>query len=395
MPTPWGPAGPTSTGPQYNKCETPNQSTRGDLRDLEYGFNLRQYSDFFYDFNESQETFVLEVPLHNVTTDEHNILTDANSRGRVKVPRAGRLIAAHLLAEDALATDGTNHLTFTVTNELASGSGTAEMLSTTTGANTTDSDLASAVAIAAKVGRAFTISGTAANLRVAEGDHILVTATVGGTLANQVDLPVMILTFATIDRRLTPRIVRTAGSPLVGPVDDTANGEITAVLSATSEVNVAGWDWGDQVTVPANRAWMFEALVKISTIDTNERVLIGMGSAFNSTLDDITKNAWFSFSASMAPDIQIDDATSDLSTASGFTVTADTYYLFRICKNADGTVDFFIQNETTNENYVGSLTGAAFAVTDLLQPIILVHKGTGTDARSLTCDFMRVVCPRQ
>lgn len=386
MPDGFGPGIGTTRGPQHSKVRLPGSTET--YMDLPVGENPWAYVDRVWDFEGPQETFTLEIPLHNVTTDEHNVLVGANSRGRRKVPRAGRLIAAQLLAEDALATDGTNHLTFTVTNEIHTGAGAIEMLSTTTGANTTDSDLASAVAIDAKIGRAFTVSGTAENLNVAEGDHILVTATVGGTLANEVDLPIMILTFATIDRRFTPRISRTAGRPLVGPVDDSANGEITALLENTSEAMTAGFDWGDQVLIPANKGWIFECLFKVDTtaITTAEVVVVGMGSAFNATLSSVVTNAWFRLTASMALLAETDDGTTDNDAQStGVTLVAGTYAYLRIDATSKRAVKFYVNNKL-----VKTLSAAAWTASMLLQPVCYVQKSTGTTTPQVTIDMCRL-----
>jgi hypothetical protein len=360
--------------------------THEETFDLVWGANPRIRAPLpLMDFLGAPKTFVLAVPLFDVTANANTILVGANSRGRVKVPRAGRLISAHLLAEDALAKHADNHITFTVTNELASGSGTAEMLSTTTGANTTDNDLASAVAITAKTGRAFTISGTAASLRVAEGDHILVTATVAGTLANAVDLPVMILTFATIPDDLTPLIARTAGSPLVGPVDAVANGEITGVLSATNEVNTAAVYGGDKLDIIGSYGPILRGRIKVGTIAANERFVFGLCSAYNATWDSTTINAWFRLEGSMALLAETDDDTSNRDDqATGITLVAGTYYDFIIdLAVRPGYARFRMGNRPPLDLAMGAL-----ASTHLLQVICAVQKASGTGVPSWTADLL-------
>jgi hypothetical protein len=387
MPGPFGPdIGTTERVRARTKAKLPGQTET--FIDLPLNENPWAYVDTLRDFEGPQETFVLEVPLYDVTNDANTILVGANSRGRVKVPRAGRLIAAHMTAEDALATDTTNHLTFTVVNELASGSGTAEMLSQTTGAHTTDSDNASAVAITAKTGRAFAVSGTAASLVVNAGDHILITATVGGTLANAVDLPVFYLTFATMDKAFTPRATYTAGSPLVGPVDDTANGETIITLSATSEAQTAGFDWADQLLIPANKGWIWEARVKVNTtaITTAESVIIGMASAYNATFDSTTTMAWFLLAASMALLAETDDGTTDNDDQSCVTtLVADTYYYLRIDASNKSAVEFWVNNKR-----VKTLSASAWSASMLLQPVCHVRKASGTTTPSVTVDLVRL-----
>lgn len=363
------------------------------------GFAFRSlpagYYDYFYDFGGAIETYQLAVPLYDVTNDGHTILVGANSRGRVKVPRAGRLIAAHLLAEDALATHADNHITFTVTNELGTGSGSAEMLSTTTGANTTDSDLASAVAITAKTGRAFSL-GAAANLRVAAGDHILVTATVGGTLANAVDLPIMLLTFATVPTGLTPRITRTAGSPLIAPTDDVLAGNVVLQLEATNEAQVVALDWDDQLTIDPTKPCLVQFRAQISGVAANTRFIFGLASAYNATFDSIVSNAWFRIEGnSLVVYTETDDGTTDNDDkAHGATLVAATDYTFTVdLTRGTSDIRFFVDDD--GGGGVGrSLSAAALTTSTLLQPFVALQKASGTGTQSITLKWIRVVGQR-
>jgi hypothetical protein len=348
------------------------------------------WNDRDYDFTQGEASFYeLQVPLLDATNDAHTILVGANSRARVKIPRAGRLISAHLIAEDALALDTTNHLTFTVTNELASGSGSVEMLSTTTGANTTDTDNASAVAITAKTGRAFTVSAVAGATRVAEGDHLLITATVGGTLANAVDLPIFILRFATLPPGLKPTISRIAGSPLLGPVDDSADGEAVMTLSSTNEAQICRLDWDDQLLIPATKAFYFSCRLKVSGVAANTRMVWGLTSAFNSTLDTTTNNAWFRLEGnSLALLIETDDDTTnrdDQTPTNAFTLTADTYYTFEIDGEDTANIRFRL-----NGSELGKLSASALTAAMVLQPIVAIQKDSGTGTQSITVDRVRV-----
>lgn len=341
----------------------------------------------FYDFNEEIETWTVAIDVKDVTNDAHTILVGANSRARYKVPRAGKLIAAHLLAEDALALDTTNHLTFTLTNELATGSGTVEMLDVTTGANTTDTDNASAIAITAKLGRTLAVSAVANATNVAEGDHLLFTATVGGTLANAVDLPVLILTFQSISG-LKPTISRIAGSPTLAPVADSANGEVLLQFTATNEAQTLRLDWDDQLLIPATKDPVFEARVKMSDSAANVRAVFGLASAFNATLDSVASNAWFRVEgANQSLLIETDDGTTDTDDFdTGEDFTDATYVLLRVdfCKGT-GQIRFFI-----NDNLVATKSASAFTASNLLQPFIALQKASGTSTISVTVDYVRV-----
>jgi len=93
-----------------------------------------------------------------------------------RAPFAGTVSAASFIPEAAITGDNTNTRTLTLQNRGQSGSGTTAILTIafTTGNNAAQFDE-----------KAFTLSGTAANLVVASGDIIAVVETVGGTgLAN-------------------------------------------------------------------------------------------------------------------------------------------------------------------------------------------------------------------
>ncbi|TXH18665.1 MAG: hypothetical protein E6R03_01775 [Hyphomicrobiaceae bacterium] len=87
---------------------------------------------------------------------------------------AGTVTAAGLIPTGAVAADGTDYRVWTIYNRGTSGSGTTVVatLSTLSSAEgaLTDNDE-----------KAFTLSGTAANLVVAEGDVLEVAETVGGS----------------------------------------------------------------------------------------------------------------------------------------------------------------------------------------------------------------------
>jgi hypothetical protein len=342
----------------------------------------------FYDFTGSVPTYTVRAPLIHTTGNADINIIDLNaadvSSCAFVVPRAGLLVSAQVTAQDALAANDTNYVTFTLVNTLASGSGSTAMLAATD-ANTTKAT--GGVAITAVVGRSLTVHGTAANLRVAAGDVVVATVTTTGTLANVVDTPAITLTFETIDNAFTPLIARTAGSPLIQTVADTANGEVVCQLSATNEVNTAAIYFGDQLNIPATRKFYFEAMVKVGTIAANERAVIGLASAYNATWDSIASNLWFRHEADMDLLIEGDDGTTDTDDEdTGRDTTAGTYYLFTI----DGTDGLSAVNFFRDNDFVGDISVPALTVSSLLQPLIGVQKASGTGVPSITVDWVHI-----
>ena len=240
-------------------------------------------------------------------------------------------------------------------------------------------------AISAVIGRSLTVNATAANLTVAKGDVVTALAAVTGTLANAVDKPILRLRFATVpDTYYTPRIVRTAGSPRVGPVTSTANGAQIMQLSATNEVNLAGIDFDDELQIHPQRGWRWEAWVKVTTIAANERAVFGLASAYNAALDTVQLNAWFRVDGSMALTVECDDDTTNQDDQStDVTLVTDTYAYFRIEYTVEGTVRFW-----HNDAMVKELT-ATFPATPLMQGFVAVQKDSGTGVPSCTVDLIR------
>lgn len=105
---------------------------------------------------------------------------------------AGVLSLVQFVGKDALATSDTNFITFSITN-LGAGPGTTAMLAASpAGTNTTK--VTGGAATAAGVKRTLTLNATPANLVIAAGDTILLSALVTGTLANTITAASLLLT---------------------------------------------------------------------------------------------------------------------------------------------------------------------------------------------------------
>jgi hypothetical protein len=377
--------GTTFQGPLRTKFKVEGQSR--EFEDIIHLWNPRLRLDRFEDFEDEVQYVDVDVDLYSAT-GLNTILTTGSSIGSVPVPRGGVLVSAAFVSKDALASDDTNYLTFTVNNKLGSGSGSTAMLAATA-ANTTKTT--GGTGLTAVVGRSLTVHGTAANLRVAEGDVIQVTAAATGTLANASLFPKVRLRFATLPTVFKPRISRIAGSPLVQNVANSANGEVICQLEATNEAQVAGFDFGDQLTIPATRAPLFACRFKMSAAPSAvQRAIIGLATAYTATLDNTAELAWFRIDGgNSATTIDIRAETDDNTTdrddqATGVTLTADTYYVLSIDLSDTGRIRFWI-----DDNVVATLAAKDLTSSHLLQPMILLQKDSGTGTPSITIDWVR------
>jgi hypothetical protein len=122
-----------------------------------------------------------------------SIATTGNSDTYIIVPEAGTISSIDCVGEDALAASDTNYITFSVTNLGLAGSGTAVVLAATN-ANTTRTTGGSAIVALGR--RALTLTGTAADLVVAQGNVLRIRAAATGTLANVVAPAAFLVRFA-------------------------------------------------------------------------------------------------------------------------------------------------------------------------------------------------------
>jgi len=347
--------------------------------------------DYFEDFDGEQTYYEETVPF--IRTNSNADLaqwagTSSVARAYYYVPRSGIITAVGFCSEDGRTQSGAAFETLTGLNLLAAGTGSTSFLDTTAHVNTTDSNalaINGGTNLTAKVPYALALHGTAANLRVAEGDLLELTSTSSGnpTVMDAVFARFRIL---TTPQGVKPLITRTAGSPLVAVTANTANGICVSQLDATNEAQVAGIYRGDQLTQAMSRGAFFQAYLKVSGVAANTRFVFGLGSAYTATLDNTTYNAWFRLEGnSLALKAETDDNTTDSAlTDCNFTLTADTFYLFTIVGLNDGTVDFYVDN-----NRCANIAAAAFSASSLMQPIALVQKDSGTGTQSMTVDMWR------
>jgi hypothetical protein len=143
----------------------------------------------------SAAAFHASAPTETVTVTSATIATTSTTIGYAVAPKTGALISVDFAGKDALTTSDSNYITWTITNLGQAGAGSTAMLATSpAGINTTK--VTGGTAITADGVYALTLSGTAGNLAVAQGDQLKITATATGTLANTVTFPRYQLRFA-------------------------------------------------------------------------------------------------------------------------------------------------------------------------------------------------------
>jgi hypothetical protein len=135
--------------------------------------------------------------IKQTTAGTTSIATTSTTDEYVIAAKTGKVTAIKLVSLSGLAAHDSNYITPTVTNLGAAGDGTTALLAASD-ANTTKATGGSA--LTANVIRSWTLSSTAANLNVTEGDLLRIRATATGTLAGAVTRPQWEVTIKTVQR---------------------------------------------------------------------------------------------------------------------------------------------------------------------------------------------------
>lgn len=181
-----------------------------------------------------------------------------------------------------------------------------------------------------------------------------------------------------------------AGTPTVTIVDDQPHGEAACTLASNNESEYAGIDFADVRNTPGNKGFLFWCRAKVTALSSVQRAVIGVGDSFNATLESVGRHVWFTIAggSTMSLTADTDDATNDRHTATGRTITAGTYYWYRIDARNVGAVEFWLDDTRVA---VSDWSGIN---TTTLQPFIGVQKDSGAGTPTLTIDFLRLAWPR-
>lgn len=184
-----------------------------------------------------------------------------------------------------------------------------------------------------------------------------------------------------------------AGAPTIDFVADAAGGEYVLQHANTSEAEAIGINFADQLVFDITKKPVFFARLKIdgtaaAVMPAGSRLVAGLASARNATLDSVTTNAWFRVEgagAGRAILAEADDGTTDSDDQStGVSYVEGTYLDLVIDCISLAAVKFVI-------NGVLVKTLAISAATGNVQPFIELQKDSGTGTIKVTIDKVRVV----
>lgn len=177
-----------------------------------------------------------------------------------------------------------------------------------------------------------------------------------------------------------------AGAPTHVPV----NGEhaLLITLANNDEAEVCGYDFGDVLTFDIDNGPVMIAKIKTTTITTAEGVVVGLGAAWNDTLDSSAAHAWFRLIADMTPVVETDDGTNDNDDeATGVTMVAAAYKWLKIDCSDKADVKFYVSDDGLVWTRVATATTFDMSnYTAGLQPMFALVKASGATTPTLTVD---------
>ena len=181
-----------------------------------------------------------------------------------------------------------------------------------------------------------------------------------------------------------------AGAPTHVPVDGTHVVLIT--LATNDEAEVCGYDFGDVLEFDIDNGPIMVARFATSAITTNEGVVIGLGAAWNDTLDSSAAHAWVRLVANMTPVVETDDGTNDNDdVATGVTMVAAAHKWIKIDCTDSADVKFYMGDDGLAWTRVASSTTFDMSnYTDGLQPMFAVVKASGATQPTITVDKVMV-----
>jgi hypothetical protein len=173
-------------------------------------------------------------------------------------------------------------------------------------------------------------------------------------------------------------------------VANAANGVYGMALDATNEAQLAGLYWSDQRPLVLNQGLVFEARAALSVLPTTAVIAcIGLAGAHNAAVDTVAESIWFRADANGVITVEHDDTATETSkVATGITLTAGLFAIFRIDCTIPTDIKFFINGARV----AGSTTFSGAAVPTLaLQPVIRIGKeAAGTGLGTIQLDYVRI-----
>lgn len=189
-----------------------------------------------------------------------------------------------------------------------------------------------------------------------------------------------------------------AGTPTTDYVSGDPQGIYRLATDATNEAQRLTLYFGDNLVIPPTARARFSARIKIDTdsaggLTADDRIVVGLASARNATLDSVADHAWFRLEGANQNILcETDDGTTDNDdNDTGVDWAEATYVKLTIDVDVQGDVRFLVDDADVTPE---TMSLAAAVAGDKLQPFIEIQKDAGTEAHTLDIDWVEVAWVR-
>ena len=180
----------------------------------------------------------------------------------------------------------------------------------------------------------------------------------------------------------------TSSAGLTTPVlvANSSSGVVSLPLDATSEVQLTGLYQGDVRNFVLNQGLVFETRLALHTLPTGSVIFCaGLIDAHNATADSVGTSIWFRADGNGAITVETDDTTNETSkVATGVTVLADVYHIFRIDCSDPTSVKFYIDGAQVAASTTFDVSTVP---TIALQQCVRLSKGAATTVGEVYLDY--------
>jgi len=190
------------------------------------------------------------------------------------------------------------------------------------------------------------------------------------------------------------------GSTTLALAADEANGAAALTFNATPEAEDAVLYWGDQRGIDLENGCVWECRATAAVLpSTGVSLVLGMAGDHNLDKDAVTEAAWFKVAGAAAGSgtllTESDDTTNNNDdTATGITIVAGTYNIFRIDFTDLEDVRFYVDG-------VSVALATTFDMSNLssseavMQPYFSLDKAAVNGAGTLKVDYVRIWTNRE
>lgn len=178
-----------------------------------------------------------------------------------------------------------------------------------------------------------------------------------------------------------------AAPPTVAKTADGVNGFVACALTSDNQKQDAALHMDDQLSFSLAQGVIFECRLALTVLPTGNGVASwGLWGAWAD--GGSAYRVGFEASGSGAVTCESDDNSTDTSAASGVTLTAGTYKIFRIDCTSQSDIKFFIDGAMVAAST--TFTNEASAANSKCQPHIGMYKASGTGVGTISVDYVRV-----